>query len=91
MTNKTEIVFANWFIPKDTSNAPDFVKGKVSIKKDEFITFLNEQDWDWVNLDILESKWGKMYAKLNEWKKEEVWDLEKAATPAPDPSQDLPF
>lgn len=80
MTN-TETVFANGFIPKDTSNAPDFVKWKVSIKKDEFIQFLNEQEWDWVNLDILESKNGKMYAKVNDWKPEDKkeeqvdWDL----------------
>jgi len=90
MTQQKEIVFANWFIPKDISNAPDFVKGKVSIKKDEFITFLNEQDWDWVNLDILESKEGKLYAKLNDWKPE--WGAKKVERSAEEIAKDLlPF
>ena len=60
---------ANGFFPKELpATSPNFVKGKVSIKKEEFIEFLKGQEWEWVNIDILESKWGKWYWKVNEWK-----------------------
>ena len=53
-------------------NAPDFVKGSLSIKVDEFVNFLHEhQNNGWVNLDFLKSKDDKLYFALNEWKKQE--------------------
>ncbi len=48
---------------------PEFVKGKVSIKVDKFIAFLEaNKNGEWVNLDLLESKKGSWYFKLNTWK-----------------------
>ena len=50
----------------------DFVKFKLSIKKDEFTkwykTKLDEKDNEWINLDIKVSKEGKWYAEENTWK-----------------------
>jgi hypothetical protein len=54
--------------PKEGS--PDFVKGKISIKVDEFIQCLraNESN-DWVNIDMLKSKEkGSIYFVINDWK-----------------------
>ena len=50
------------------SNAPDYVKGKLSIKIEEAIEWLQNQEDEWVNLDLLVSKEGKPYCKVNEWK-----------------------
>lgn len=53
-------------------NAPAFVKGHVSIKVDEFIPWLEthkKADF-WVNLDLLISKEGKPYFKLDTWEPE---------------------
>ncbi len=56
-----------WKEPKE--NAPEFIKGNISIKVAEFVEFLKEYENDgWVNLDLLKSKGGKLYLKLNEWK-----------------------
>ncbi len=54
-------------------NAPDFVKGSISIKVDEFTDFLNEHENNgWVNIDIKKSKEGKTYLQLNDFKKKEI-------------------
>lgn len=68
MSDKT---FANGIIftyPSD--KAPEFVIGKISIKKSEFMPFLESQTGDWVNLDVKLSKTDKIYCELNTWKKE---------------------
>ena len=54
--------------PRD--NAPDFVKGSISIKRAELIATLTGMSGDWINLDIKESKGGKWYASVNDWKPE---------------------
>ena len=47
----------------------DFVKFKISIKKDEFTQWYKEKlqnkDEDWINLDVKESKEGKWYTEVN--------------------------
>lgn len=70
----TETIFSKGFIFKRPSeNAPDFIKGKMSVKVSEAIEFLKQhQNNDWVNMDLLLSKDGtKLYFKLDTYKKEE--------------------
>ncbi len=59
-----------FYFDKASEKAPDFVKGKVGIKVDDFIKYLEEKknEKGYVNIDLLESKEGKYYAKLNEYK-----------------------
>lgn len=54
--------------PRD--GAPSFIKSSVSIKLGEFISFLEglPNDQEWLNIDIKESRGGKLYAAINEWK-----------------------
>ncbi len=54
-------------------NAPDFVLGKIDINPDEFCKWLkeNEDAKGKVRLDVLKSKQGKTYLKLNGWKPEQ--------------------
>ena len=86
-------IFANGIIYKEPSDkAPDFIVGGLSVKKSEFIPFLNLQSGDWVNLQIKLSKAGKPYIELDTWrpKNEGVGEgaNEGANTEAND---DLPF
>ena len=46
-------------------NAPDFVKAKLSIKRQELIDWLQQQTGDWINADIKESRGGKWYAAID--------------------------
>ena len=55
----SEKVFAKGLYAKSKNEkAPAFVKGSLSIKVEDFITFLNEHknDAGYVNLDLLENK-----------------------------------
>ena len=97
-----EIVFAEGMICKRRENAPDFVVCNVSVKKSEFVPFINSQPGDWVNFEVLESKNGdKIYAKLDTWEPDpakvhadgvqQVRDVLDAPTPAPAPASTADF
>ena len=61
--------FPGGLIVKPThERAPDFVKAAISIKRDELIAWLGSQSGDWINLDVKESKQGKWYAVVNDYK-----------------------
>lgn len=66
----------------------DFCKAKLSIKADEFIKYLHDNSNNgWVNIDILLSKNGKLYASLNNFKP----DTSKKTEVKQDEGADLPF
>lgn len=72
MEEKKETIFANgMFFKKPHENAPDFVKGDISIKVDEFIQFLTKykNSTGYVNLNLKKSRGGKLYIDLNTWEK----------------------
>lgn len=52
---------------KPHDKAPDFIKCNISIKRDELMQWLRNKE-EWVNIDIKESKNGKWYAEVNDWK-----------------------
>lgn len=66
---------AGFFFEKPREGAPDFVRGRMSVKVEEAIAFLqaNKNEKGYCNLDLLKSKDGKkLYFTLNAWKKEET-------------------
>lgn len=52
------------------TGAPSFVKGRVSVKVEDFVKFakLHQRD-GWLNIDLREAQSGKMYFALNDYKK----------------------
>jgi len=59
------------FVFKPHEKAPDFVKANLSINRDEFVNWLQEQEPDEkgrLKIDLKESKKGSWYAHVNEWK-----------------------
>lgn len=66
---ENEKIFTEGLIFKlPRQNAPDFVKGSVSIKADEFVEFIKKhQKNGWLNIDLKVSQGGKAYAELNSW------------------------
>jgi len=64
------ILADGFFFDRPSETAPEFVKGKISIKVDKAVPFLEEyaNEKGYVNLDLLVSKEGKPYLKLNQWK-----------------------
>jgi len=61
--------FVDGLFVKRRETAPDFVKAELSFNQ-KFITWLqnNFNAKGWANVDILLSKEGKLYAKLNDYK-----------------------
>lgn len=54
-------------------NAPDFLLASLSFKTEPFIDWLknNTNAKGYCNIDLLKSKEGKPYSKLNDWKPNE--------------------
>ena len=95
----SDIEFVQGLICKRNEKAPDFLICSLSIKRDELIQWLQDRDGEWVNVDIKNSKAGKMYAAVNNFKPrggdEAPAPKAKAASKPtgrqPDPNDDLPF
>jgi len=84
-----EKVFADGFMFKRQENAPEFVVGSMSIKVDEAMAFLAQNESNgWVNLNVKKSKGGKYYMELDTWKPKTEKIIEKVSEK---PAEDLPF
>ena len=77
-------------------NAPDFVKGKISIKRADLGNWLRGQTDEWINADIKVSKAGKWYVAIDDWKpdisqRQDMKQAPQSAPPADFDDSDLPF
>jgi len=52
--------------PRD--GAPEYLVGKLSMKRQELIAWLQQQDGEWINADIKIAQSGKWYAQVDDWK-----------------------
>lgn len=89
-----ERTFADGFIFKRNEKAPEWVIGGLSIKVDEAITFLkNNEKKGWVNLSIKKGRSGNPYIELDtfEPKKSDAPAKQEAPAPPADEDEDLPF
>ena len=63
-----EVKFADGLIVKDANDAPDYVKMKLSFKCEEFHkTMKDNSKSGWLNVEVKESKKGKLYAAIDTW------------------------
>ena len=82
---KKDKVFAKGFNFKRSENAPEWVVGKLSIKLEDAMPFLTQnQSGDWVNLSIARGQQGNYYIELDTWKP-------TGQAPAKSSGTDLPF
>jgi len=60
------------YADKPNDNAPEWVISKIAINE-KFIEFFNQNknEKGYLNIDILQAKGGKYYAKLNDYKPKE--------------------
>lgn len=89
MSNEKEFV-DGLFAKAPHPNAPDFVKMKLSIKRADLGNWLRGKSDEWINLDVKESKGGKLYVSVDNFKPEQ----QSQSAPAPvndDFSDDIPF
>ena len=85
---KEKIFIDGLFFKQPREGSPEFVKGQISILRKDLGNFLRARDEEWINIDVKESKNGKIYCELNTWKPDA-----KAEPTAKDPfvDSDIPF
>ena len=85
--------FVNGMYASRPKNAPDFIKMKISLKRDEFLEFMRTTTKEdvWIYIDIKESKAGKLYAERNTWKKPEDKDESINDNNSNIEKEDIPF
>lgn len=77
MSNENE--FVNGLIVKaPNENAPEYVKARISIKREELIAWLQTKSGEWINADLKVSQSGKWYAAVDNWKPKEGATQRKA-------------
>lgn len=67
MANDTQFI-DGLIVKAPHENAPDYVKAKLSMKREELIAWLQSQTGDWVNGEVKVSQSGKWYAAVDTWK-----------------------
>ena len=80
-----------FFLKPPHSGVPSWVKGQIGIKVTDAIDWLNQNvnDRGYVNLDLKESKGGKLYLDLNTYVSR---DETSASVPEPEtPEEEDPF
>jgi hypothetical protein len=86
------------YVKPPKEGAPDWVKFKMSIKREEVIHWLQGQTDEWINTEVKEGKSGKWYAEV--WKpdpsKARVASPQQnyappSAPPQDDFADDIPF
>lgn len=93
----SDITFVKGLIPKRNENAPDYAICKLAAKKSEFIPFLNEIEGDWVNMEVMRSKAGNLYTKLDAFEPDQAQVAKQGVAQAKqkleefDDDSDLPF
>lgn len=65
----TDTQFINGLIVKAPhDNAPEYVKAKLSIKREELIGWLQGESGEWINAEVKVSQSGKWYVAVDAWK-----------------------
>jgi|10_taG_2_1085330.scaffolds.fasta_scaffold03477_20 hypothetical protein len=79
------------FAKEPHSNAPSFVKCGISIKRKDMGNWLRGQEGDWINLQVKESKGGKWYVAVDNFKPDPDKQRSAPAAPPADLDDDIPF
>lgn len=85
MSNQ-DVIFADGFSFKRKDSAPEFVIGRLSIKKDEAIKMIEENSKNgWLNIDVKKSKSGNYYCQVDTWVPSEAPSSENNASDDDEP------
>ena len=89
---ETEKQFVNGlFFKRPNEKAPEYIIGTLSAKRNELMAFLGQQEGDWVNMVIKESKKGNLYIQIDDWKPKKQMTEEQGdnQTPTPEPVEGI--
>jgi hypothetical protein len=87
-----EKIFADGFVFKRSENAPDFVVGRISIKADDAIAFIQQHVKNgWVNLGVKQARSGNYYMELDTFEAESKAKTTTKPTKKVAEEEDSPF
>jgi len=97
MSNDAEFI-AGLIAKAPNEKAPQYVKAKLSIKREELIAWLQSKEGDWINADIKVSAKGNWYVQVDSWKPKSSEERPTNNKPNPaagggsyDPDDSIPF
>ena len=87
MSNEVEFI-DGLIVKAPNERAPEYVKAKLSIKREQLIAWLEGREGEWINADVKVSQAGKWYAAVDSWKPEPKdgqsrTERQKQSAPAP--------
>jgi hypothetical protein len=88
--SEQEKVFADGFSFKRQESSPNFVVGSLSMKVDEAIQFMRDNERKgWVNLQIKQARSGNYYVELDTWQPKGGDQAPTRSAPAPANAPDV--
>lgn len=92
MENTKDIEFIDGlFVKAPHENSPDFIKASISIKRADLGNWLRGKEDEWINIVVKESKGGKWYCSVDNWKPEKQEGVVSTAVVSDAPNDDIPF
>jgi hypothetical protein len=96
MADNTNKYPEGMFVDNPPTNAPSYLKAKVSVNVEKFLLWArqNVNAKGYINIDVKESKDGKLYLSVNTWQKpatETEGPVEAIDLPDDIKPEDLPF
>lgn len=58
-------------VKEKNENIPEWIKMRLLVNRLQLIEWLQSQSEKWIEIDIKESKAGKLYCEVNTWKPED--------------------
>jgi hypothetical protein len=90
MSNEVEFI-DGLIVKAPNERAPEYVKAKLSIKREQLIAWLEGREGEWINADVKVSQAGKWYAAVDSWKPEQRNGQSRTERPRQSaPSQSAP-
>lgn len=87
-----EKIFASGFSFKRNENAPDFIVGELSLKVDDAIAFIKENEKKgWTNLSIKRARSGNYYVELNTFEPKSKGAVAPKENHSSEENDDVPF
>jgi hypothetical protein len=99
MSNEVEFI-DGLIVKAPNERAPEYVKARLSIKREQLIAWLEGREGEWINADVKVSQGGKWYAAVDSWKPEQREQRQQRPAPEQrgakpsddfDPDSDVPF
>lgn len=90
MSNDTQFI-DGLLVKAPNERAPDYVKAKLSMRREALIAWLQQQDGEWINADVKVSQNGKWYAAVDNWKPNGQDKPQQRQERAPTPSRDASY